>query len=115
MLYKADSIERRGLVPKLERPSTKIHMNAVPTAGFQLPYMPNLISTLELASHEKRWLLWLLASLPVAILATNAFGRFLRQNFFVPKYTILADLPVVGTPRKDERTIGKQAVICGGR
>ncbi len=49
-----------------------------------------------------------------AALAYKAYCYYLRERVYIPKFTILADLPTLGTKRKDGKSSGR-VVICGGR
>lgn len=44
----------------------------------------------------------------------NVLGKLVRKLVFVPKLTIMDDLPSFGQKRKDGKIAGR-AVICGGR
>ncbi|KAG8993378.1 hypothetical protein FRB93_001991 [Tulasnella sp. JGI-2019a] len=59
-----------------------------------------------------RWIMVATAGLGI-IISMNLLGKLIRQTVFVPKLTIMDDLPNVGKRRKDGKRKGR-VVVCGG-
>jgi hypothetical protein len=49
------------------------------------------------------------------LLAAYKLGNKLFRRWAISRFTVLSELPELGTPRKDGRKICGTVVICGGR